>query len=272
MGVTRPLTVGIVADVKATLEGRVQVLKGKKVRPRDGKDLAGYRQAAQTWWDAQFQMLKSWKGPGIHPAQAVKAVGKGGRMRRTGWIAICGSRWVRDLPWPTGGALLNALTGSLPSEPARERSWAKVSFGLPRRVCGGPQGEFFQPLLCLCLGYVLEVQVSPQCRDFDDVLPAPATVASSHPNVTVLIPWQLWQLELIETREDSLLRGQEPELNAVAAAVCKQGIDEAQRFGCRVHRPDRVSMFVAPTVLTFRDSMKSTTSFSAYRTALVNLM
>ena len=76
MGVTRPLRLGIVADVKATLEGLVRRIRARNLQPRDGTDLARYRQVAQAWWDAQFQMLKSWDGPGIHPAQAVKAVGK----------------------------------------------------------------------------------------------------------------------------------------------------------------------------------------------------
>jgi len=45
------------------------------VRPRDGKDLARYRQAAQAWWDEQLRPIASWKGPGIHPAHALQAVG-----------------------------------------------------------------------------------------------------------------------------------------------------------------------------------------------------
>jgi len=75
MGVTRPLTLGIVADVKNALEGLVQALRAGKVRPRDGKDLARYRQGAQAWWDEQLAPVKNWTGPGIHPAHALQAVG-----------------------------------------------------------------------------------------------------------------------------------------------------------------------------------------------------
>jgi acetolactate synthase I/II/III large subunit len=75
MGVTRPLALGIVADVKNALEGLVRVLRAKQVRPRDGKDLARYRQAAQAWWDEQLAPVKNWTGAGIHPAHALQAVG-----------------------------------------------------------------------------------------------------------------------------------------------------------------------------------------------------
>jgi acetolactate synthase-1/2/3 large subunit len=75
MGVTRPLALGIVADVKNALEGLVHMLGKKSARPCDGKDLARYRQAAQAWWDEQLAPIASWKGPGIHPAHALQAVG-----------------------------------------------------------------------------------------------------------------------------------------------------------------------------------------------------
>jgi len=75
MGVTRPLALGIVADVKNTLEGLVKALRAKQTRPRDGKDLARYRQGAQAWWDEQMASVTSWKGTGIHPARAMQAVG-----------------------------------------------------------------------------------------------------------------------------------------------------------------------------------------------------
>jgi acetolactate synthase I/II/III large subunit len=75
LGVTRPLTLGIVADVKDALEGLVRVLRAQRACPRDGADLARYRQAAQAWWDEQLAPLQAWRGPGLHPAQALQAVG-----------------------------------------------------------------------------------------------------------------------------------------------------------------------------------------------------
>ncbi len=75
MGVTRPLTLGIVADVKNTLEGLVRTLRAGGARPRDGKDLARYRQAAQATQDTLFADVASWKGPGMHPAHALQVIG-----------------------------------------------------------------------------------------------------------------------------------------------------------------------------------------------------
>jgi acetolactate synthase-1/2/3 large subunit len=75
IGVTRPLALGIVADVKHALEGLVQVMRAKKLACRDGSDLTRYREAAQAWWNEQLAPIASWKGPGIHPAHALQAVG-----------------------------------------------------------------------------------------------------------------------------------------------------------------------------------------------------
>ncbi len=74
MGVTRPLSLGIVADVRDTLEGLVRVLRVQPAR-RDGADLARYRQAAQAWADEQMAATKSWAGPGLHPAHALQVIG-----------------------------------------------------------------------------------------------------------------------------------------------------------------------------------------------------
>jgi acetolactate synthase-1/2/3 large subunit len=75
MGVTRPLTVGIVADVKNALEGLARVLRTTAMRPRDGKDVARYRESARAWWEEQMAAVKGWAGPGIHPARAMELVG-----------------------------------------------------------------------------------------------------------------------------------------------------------------------------------------------------
>jgi acetolactate synthase I/II/III large subunit len=75
IGVTRPLALGIVADVQQALEGLVQALRARQARGRDGTDLARYRQAAQAWWEDQLAPVRSWSGSGIHPAHALQAVG-----------------------------------------------------------------------------------------------------------------------------------------------------------------------------------------------------
>lgn len=76
VGVTRPIALGIIADLKTTLEGLVQAMRSKKVHAKDGQDLARYRQIAQSWWDEQFSMVNGWSGAGIHPVQSIQAVGR----------------------------------------------------------------------------------------------------------------------------------------------------------------------------------------------------
>jgi acetolactate synthase-1/2/3 large subunit len=75
IGVTRPITLGIVADVKAALGGLAGLLRNEHARPKDGLDLARYRQLTQAWVDEQFRVLDGWSGPAIHPVQVVQAVG-----------------------------------------------------------------------------------------------------------------------------------------------------------------------------------------------------
>lgn len=75
IGVTRPITLGMVADVKAALSGLAGLLRNNKVEPKDGRDLTRYRQLTQAWVDEQFRVLDGWSGPGIHPVHVVQAVG-----------------------------------------------------------------------------------------------------------------------------------------------------------------------------------------------------
>jgi acetolactate synthase-1/2/3 large subunit len=75
MGVTRPLALGIVADVKNALQGLVRVLGGMKLRARGASDLERYRRTAQEWWEAQTAPIAAWSGPGMHPAHVMLAIG-----------------------------------------------------------------------------------------------------------------------------------------------------------------------------------------------------
>ena len=75
LGVTRPLALGIVADVKQALETLVTALA---TRPRPNR-LASSRtavEAADEWWRKQMHAAESWKGPGLHPAHVVQAIGR----------------------------------------------------------------------------------------------------------------------------------------------------------------------------------------------------
>jgi len=75
MGVTRPLTLGIVADVQQALSGIARSLRAIGAPRRDGRQLARYREADEAWREAQFASVVEWRGTGIHPARAMEVVG-----------------------------------------------------------------------------------------------------------------------------------------------------------------------------------------------------
>jgi acetolactate synthase I/II/III large subunit len=76
MGVTRPLTLGIVADARGALEGIARLLEARKDRRKHGDDLKRYQEANSRWLEERFAPIAQWRGPGIHPAQAMQTVGK----------------------------------------------------------------------------------------------------------------------------------------------------------------------------------------------------
>jgi acetolactate synthase-1/2/3 large subunit len=76
IGVTRPLTLGIIADAKNALEGLHRALAAKRLRPKSGEDLKRYQDAGRQWRDKCFAKATSWSGAGIHPVQALQAIGK----------------------------------------------------------------------------------------------------------------------------------------------------------------------------------------------------
>ena len=76
IGVTRALRLGIVADVKDALEGLLRLLGAKRLRPRRNDNLERYREANRKWREEQLGPIAGWRGPGIHPAQAMQIVGK----------------------------------------------------------------------------------------------------------------------------------------------------------------------------------------------------
>jgi acetolactate synthase-1/2/3 large subunit len=76
MGVTRPLALAIVSDAKTALEGLLRALKARRVSAKSSDDLARYRETARKWREERFAPVAAWRGPGIHPAQAIEAIGK----------------------------------------------------------------------------------------------------------------------------------------------------------------------------------------------------
>jgi acetolactate synthase-1/2/3 large subunit len=76
VGVTRPLTLGIIADAKGACDGLARTLRARKVVAKEGKDLARYREADARWRKETESIPASWAGPGLHPARVMQAVGK----------------------------------------------------------------------------------------------------------------------------------------------------------------------------------------------------
>jgi acetolactate synthase-1/2/3 large subunit len=76
LGVTRALELGLVAEARSALEGLVRVLEKRGVRSRGASQLARYREAEQAWWREQMKGVEAWKGPGLHPARAMQAIGE----------------------------------------------------------------------------------------------------------------------------------------------------------------------------------------------------
>jgi acetolactate synthase-1/2/3 large subunit len=76
VGVSRPISLGVVADVRSALEGLVHRLEARGPRRPALPDLARYREVDRAWWSDQEQVVTRWKGPGIHPAEVMRAVGR----------------------------------------------------------------------------------------------------------------------------------------------------------------------------------------------------
>jgi acetolactate synthase-1/2/3 large subunit len=74
-GVTRPLSLGILADARSALEGIATRLRSMDLRARDGEDLARYRALDEEVRMAQATPILQWQGPGIHPAHAIGTIG-----------------------------------------------------------------------------------------------------------------------------------------------------------------------------------------------------
>lgn len=75
IGVSRPVTLGMVADAKATLSGLVERLRSRKPASAGRKDLGALRAAQAAWKEDIQAQVAAWSGAGIHPGQACAVVG-----------------------------------------------------------------------------------------------------------------------------------------------------------------------------------------------------
>ncbi|MEO6627249.1 MAG: thiamine pyrophosphate-dependent enzyme, partial [Aquihabitans sp.] len=75
IGVTRPVEIGIVGDVRDALEGLVERLSSGAPASGAADNLARYRALDEEQLVEQAGPLLEWQGPGIHPALAIGVVG-----------------------------------------------------------------------------------------------------------------------------------------------------------------------------------------------------
>jgi acetolactate synthase I/II/III large subunit len=75
LGVTRPLSLGILADARSALEGIATRLRSMSLPTRNGDNLARYRALDEEVRVAQAMPILEWQGPGIHPAHAIGTIG-----------------------------------------------------------------------------------------------------------------------------------------------------------------------------------------------------
>jgi acetolactate synthase-1/2/3 large subunit len=76
LGVSRPLALGIVAELGSALAGLVRELEKAPVRRHARGDLARHREAEQAWREELLAGVRAFAGPGLHPAQVMQAVGR----------------------------------------------------------------------------------------------------------------------------------------------------------------------------------------------------
>jgi len=72
IGVTRAVAIGLVADLKQALASLAAAIEP---RPTASAFLQRCRRAADEWWNDQMGVVETWKGPGLHPARVVQAIG-----------------------------------------------------------------------------------------------------------------------------------------------------------------------------------------------------
>jgi acetolactate synthase-1/2/3 large subunit len=75
IGVTRPLSLGIVAELATALDGLARVLDVGQRPARTPEALGRYREIDRRWLAAQLGPVTDWSRPGLHPARVMQAIG-----------------------------------------------------------------------------------------------------------------------------------------------------------------------------------------------------
>ncbi len=154
IGVSRPVGIGVVADVKAALEGISSALTGRKLASAGRHDLATRRSEDQAWRDAVLGPIQGWQGVGIHPAHA---------------LGMVGAEFGRDAVYCTDGGMTSLWAGmALPSTRANSfhgiLELGMLGVGVPAAV-GAKLGAPGREVVCVtgdgAAGFnIMELQVA----------------------------------------------------------------------------------------------------------------
>lgn len=75
IGVSRPVSLGIIGDARTTLDALASRLHGQALASAGRTDVDEQRTLFQQWAKGAGDAIAAWRGPGIHPAQAIGVVG-----------------------------------------------------------------------------------------------------------------------------------------------------------------------------------------------------
>lgn len=241
IGVTRPLTVGIVSEVRSALAGLTERLAKSDVRGAAPEDLARYQALEQGYQVTLAGPVLEWQGPGIHPAHA---------------MGLIGARFGRDAIYTVDGGNTAVWAYAL-LPPTRPRSYSSIlelgmlGTGIPTAV-GAKLGSPDREVVCVtgdgAAGFnIMEMQTA--AREGVDI----TTIVFAEGSWTMEEPSQLhlynrtfgtaqgdirWDLvaeglgchgeyvERIEDLDDALMRAQE---HAGPSLVCIRTDVDANR-------------------------------------------
>jgi acetolactate synthase-1/2/3 large subunit len=76
IGVSRPVALGIVADLAGAATDLVAALRAAGAKPCAAPDVERYVETQRKWQEPHLAGVMSWKGPGLHPAHVMAAIGE----------------------------------------------------------------------------------------------------------------------------------------------------------------------------------------------------
>jgi acetolactate synthase-1/2/3 large subunit len=110
VGVTRPISLGVIADARTTLERLGHALEAR----HGGTKATAFRQrcrtASEAWVKEQLGIVDAWSGPGLHPAHVMRSIG---------------AAFGRDVIYVTDGGF-TSLWASWFLPPTRPRSYLNI--------------------------------------------------------------------------------------------------------------------------------------------------